>query len=178
MCPPPTISSVPNATFGYEDKVFGREVFGRQEAHRSGQGWQGCKLPPRAASSSFWLFMLLPIRLFAFHASDTNGLMVAKPVTCLPNWLLHYGSPNKSSIANQIWIGSQQILWNICFHFFLFNFSDLWVRVSVCKSEVLNFDHVPTFPINVCPSPNADSDLPMPLSSDNRTIEYKENYLY
>ena len=33
----------------------------------------------------FWLFMLLPIRLFAFHASDTNGLMVAKPVTCLPN---------------------------------------------------------------------------------------------
>ena len=95
VCPPPTISSVPNATFGYEDKVFGREVFGRQEAHRSGQGWQGCKLPPRAASSSFWLFMLLPIRLFAFHASDTNGLMVAKPVTCLPNWLLHYGSPNK-----------------------------------------------------------------------------------
>ena len=80
--------------------------------------------------------------------------------------------------AGNVFTNNSEELWKVCFHFSFFNFSDLWVRVSVCKSEVLNFDHVPTFPINVCPSPNADSDLPMPLSSDNRTIEYKENYLY
>ena len=74
--------------------------------HRSGQGWQ------MQLCQFFSPFMLLPIHLFALHASDTNGLMVAKPVTCLPNWLLHYGSPQQmvSYIANQIRFFTKNLL--------------------------------------------------------------------
>lgn len=105
MCPPPTISSVPNATFGYEDKVFGREVFGRQEAHRSGQGWQGCKLPPRAASSSFLAFHAFANPPFCFSCfrhkwadGCKTGHLPAKLTS--PLWLAQ--QMIETSIANQI----------------------------------------------------------------------------
>ena len=123
----------------------------------TGQGW---KMQPTSFANSPFL---------PFHASDTNGLIPAKPVTCQPNWLPDYCCQQTVCFRKIKFLCRKYRNWAIRWIFtFPFSISLTFDCVSVSKSEVLNFDHVPTFPINVCPSPNADLVLPMLLSSGNK----------
>ena len=123
----------------------------------TGQGW---KMQPTSFANSPFL---------PFHASDTNGLIPAKPVTCQPNWLPDYCRQQTVCFRKIKFLFRKYRVWAIRWIFtFPFSISLTFDCVSVSKSEVLNFDHVPTFPINVCPSPNADLVLPMLLSSENK----------